>query len=91
MSINQSMTDVNRQIVELRALRTELRTLLADWDRRLAATPSGQPAHLLERLADRSAIDRCRVSHLAHPARRPIAAMRAGEVTRIRIHTIQLR
>ena len=60
------MTDANRQIVELRALRTELRKLLGEWDRRLAATPSGQPAHLLEGLADRSAIDRCRVGRLRH-------------------------
>lgn len=51
---------LTRQIADLRALHKELRTLLEEWDRRLARTPSGQRAHLLDSLAARPAIERRR-------------------------------
>jgi DNA-binding transcriptional MerR regulator len=54
--------DVDRQIAELHELRAELGDLLAQWDIQLAQTPSGQPAHLLEGLANRPAIERQRAS-----------------------------
>jgi DNA-binding transcriptional MerR regulator len=36
------------RIAELEALRDQLRSILDDWDTRLAGTPEGQPARLLE-------------------------------------------
>jgi DNA-binding transcriptional MerR regulator len=47
-----------RQIADLRALRKELRALLTDWDQRLARTPSGERAYLLESLASRPGVNR---------------------------------
>jgi DNA-binding transcriptional MerR regulator len=38
------------RIAELEALRDQLRSILDDWDTRLAGTPDGQPARLLESL-----------------------------------------
>ncbi len=51
---------MDRQIEELTAARAELQRTLADWDGRLAATPAGAPARLLETLPDRPAADRNR-------------------------------
>ena len=42
---------LEREIRELQALRTAMRTVLGDWDTRLANTPAGRPAALLESLA----------------------------------------
>jgi MerR family transcriptional regulator, Zn(II)-responsive regulator of zntA len=50
------LTDLEARLRQLTALRRELRHLLLEWDRTLAATPPGQPAHLLQSLAGRSAI-----------------------------------
>jgi DNA-binding transcriptional MerR regulator len=61
---------LTRQIAELRTLRVELRALLTDWDRRLAETPSGERAHLLESLASRPGVDRRRQSRLSRDAPR---------------------
>jgi DNA-binding transcriptional MerR regulator len=41
---------VERQIDGLRSLRKHLRTMLRDWDERLAKHPEGSPARLLESL-----------------------------------------
>jgi DNA-binding transcriptional MerR regulator len=43
--------DLDQRLAELTTLRAELRRLLASWDRRLARTPPGRPAHLLQSLA----------------------------------------
>jgi MerR family mercuric resistance operon transcriptional regulator len=48
------LLDMDRQIAELAAARAEMARTLADWDRRLARTPEGAPAHLLESLRDRA-------------------------------------
>jgi MerR family mercuric resistance operon transcriptional regulator len=45
------LAQLDRQIAELTAARTTMVRTLADWDRRLAATPAGTPARLLESLA----------------------------------------
>src|SRR3954471_3101313 len=45
------LADMDRQIAELTAARTDMADTLADWDRRLAATAPGSPARLLESLA----------------------------------------
>ena len=56
------LEELNRRIDELAALRRDLRALLADWDVRLAGTPPGKRAHLLETLQDRPAIERARLN-----------------------------
>ena len=45
------LADLDRQIAELTAARSNMVRTLADWDRRLAAAPRGTPARLLESLA----------------------------------------
>ena len=45
------LADLDRQIAELTAARSEMVLTLARWDRMLAATPAGSPARLLESLA----------------------------------------
>ena len=42
--------EMDRQIEELQAARADVRDALVDWDRRLAGTPDGAPARLLETL-----------------------------------------
>ena len=47
----QRMLDaMDTQITELLSTRTRMRDTLRDWDRTLETTPSGQQAHLLEKL-----------------------------------------
>lgn len=41
---------MDRQIAELTQARATMASTLAEWDARLAATPEGVPAHLLETL-----------------------------------------
>ena len=50
------LTGLETRLRQLTALRRELRHLLLEWDRTLAATPPGQPAHLLQSLAGSAAI-----------------------------------
>ena len=50
-----------RQIEELRTLHAELQGLATEWDARLASTPEGTPARLLETLGSRSVIERARL------------------------------
>jgi DNA-binding transcriptional MerR regulator len=57
---------VEQQIASLTQSRDALRALLGDWDDRLAGTPSGRPAYLLEALA--ASPERTR--------RRPVANLR---------------
>jgi DNA-binding transcriptional MerR regulator len=45
------LLDMDRQIAELVKARAEMARTLADWEQRLARTPQGAPAHLLESLA----------------------------------------
>lgn len=54
--VSERLTAVDREIASLHALKKELRSLLRDWDERLARTPAGTQARLLETLADRSAL-----------------------------------
>ena len=51
------LADLTRQIRDLRGLRRELVELARLWDDKLAAVPAGAPAHLLEALHERSALD----------------------------------
>jgi DNA-binding transcriptional MerR regulator len=52
------LADLDGRLRQLTALRRELRHLLATWDRTLAATPAGQPAHLLQSLVGNAALAR---------------------------------
>jgi MerR family transcriptional regulator, copper efflux regulator len=47
-------SEMDRQIDEMVAARVAIRQMLADWDERLAMTPSGSPARLLDTLTARS-------------------------------------
>jgi DNA-binding transcriptional MerR regulator len=58
--VGDRLEQLNQRIEELLALRDELRSLVADWDGRLANTPKGGRAHLLETLGDRTVIEQAR-------------------------------
>jgi DNA-binding transcriptional MerR regulator len=45
------LSQLEREIADLLAMRDHLRTVLRDWDERLEQTPDGQPAKLLETLS----------------------------------------
>jgi DNA-binding transcriptional MerR regulator len=46
------LQEIEQQIADLCRLRDHLRSLLADWDNRLASVPDGTPAGLLEALTE---------------------------------------
>ena len=46
------LADVERRLAELISLRAQLKTILCDWDRRLARTASSERARLLESLPE---------------------------------------
>jgi DNA-binding transcriptional MerR regulator len=48
----RKLKDLDAQLAEMSMLRDHLARLLSDWDRRLAATPAGARALLLEALGD---------------------------------------
>lgn len=57
------LADVDDQIAELQATRASLRTMLSDWDERLARTPASRPARLLDALGPA----RAPATRRAHP------------------------
>jgi len=56
--VARRLTDLEARLRQLEGLRRELRQILATWDRTLAATPDGQPAHLLQSLVGNTALAR---------------------------------
>jgi DNA-binding transcriptional MerR regulator len=58
--VGERLEQLNQRIEELLALRDELRSLVADWDGRLANIPTGARAHLLETLGSRAVIEQTR-------------------------------
>ena len=48
--LEEKLRTMEEQIADLVAMRDHLGTILADWDERLAHTPEGKPARLLETL-----------------------------------------
>ena len=44
------LAEMDRQIAEMTDARTAIREMLIEWDRRLARTPAGSPARLLDTL-----------------------------------------
>ena len=53
--VGARLTDLEARLAELTSLRDEMRLLLRDWDTRLAQTPEGHRARLLDMLAARPA------------------------------------
>jgi DNA-binding transcriptional MerR regulator len=49
--VGQRLAELDSRLTELTRLRTEMRLLLRDWDARLARTPEGQRARLLDVLS----------------------------------------
>ena len=58
--VGERLVALERDIADLVTLRDELRTVMADWDEILAATPRGTPAHLLDTLGTRSEVEHAR-------------------------------
>jgi DNA-binding transcriptional MerR regulator len=46
------LAEMDARIAELTSARIEMARVLVDWERRIAATPGGAPARLLESLLD---------------------------------------
>jgi DNA-binding transcriptional MerR regulator len=74
--VAERLAELETRLRDLTELRDELRVLLREWDRRLAAVPAGAQARLLDLLADRPAVDRAvarqrRTLGAANPRRRP--------------------
>ncbi|MBI4485238.1 MAG: MerR family transcriptional regulator [Acidobacteria bacterium] len=56
--VSTRLGELEKRLRDLTALRGELRALLRDWDRRLARTPGGTQARLLESLPEHTAAER---------------------------------
>jgi DNA-binding transcriptional MerR regulator len=54
--VGERLAELNARLAELTALRDQMQLLLSDWDVRLAATPDGVRARLLDMLAGRNAL-----------------------------------
>jgi DNA-binding transcriptional MerR regulator len=54
------LEELEAKLVELAALRDEMRVIVREWDDRLAATPPGHRARLLDMLAGRAFLERPR-------------------------------
>ncbi|HEX7778879.1 MAG TPA: hypothetical protein VF424_06570 [Vicinamibacterales bacterium] len=55
--MGERLTALERRLEQLVDLRDELRVLIGDWDARLASTPPGQRARLLDMLDGRPALE----------------------------------
>ena len=58
--VGRRLDRLNQRIEEMLALRDELRLLLEEWDKNLAATAPGERAHLLETLGGTTVIEEAR-------------------------------
>jgi len=80
--VGDRLVDLDARIRELQALRRDLKTLMTDWDAALAATPAGQPVHLLDMLGGRQPIEAARLRRSAGGTIRTQAAETAGRAAR---------
>ena len=72
--VRDRLDHMDRRIEELITLRDELRVILQQWDVKLAKTPNGQRAHLLETLGSKTGSGQQRAAisrHLWHRPTRP--------------------
>ena len=67
--VGERLVGLNQRIEAMCVLRDELGVLLSEWDERLAGTPEGKRAHLLESLGTRPVIERTRRQRQARPAK----------------------
>lgn len=72
--VGERLTALEARLDDLAELRDAMRTLVRDWDERLASTPEGQRARLLDMLSGRDALD---PSH----GPRPFVALAAARKT----------
>jgi DNA-binding transcriptional MerR regulator len=56
--VGERLAALDARLTELAALRDDMQILIREWDERLAATPDGQRARLLDMLAARSNLGR---------------------------------
>jgi DNA-binding transcriptional MerR regulator len=56
--VGERLTVLEGRLADMTALRNEVRVLLLEWDARLAQTPAGQRAMLLDMLAGHVTVDR---------------------------------
>ncbi len=56
--VGDRLEELDRRLAELTVLRDEMQSLLRDWDNRLAQTPAGQRARLLDMLGQRPPMGR---------------------------------
>jgi DNA-binding transcriptional MerR regulator len=68
--VGERFEQLNQRIEEMGILRDELGVLLSEWDDRLAGTPEGKRAHLLETLGARPVIEGTRRQRQTGPPRR---------------------
>jgi DNA-binding transcriptional MerR regulator len=54
--VQSRLAELNQQLADLKLLKRDLNAILDDWDARLAHTPAGEQAHLLDALAHRAVI-----------------------------------
>jgi|RhiMethySRZTD1v2_1073278.scaffolds.fasta_scaffold200125_2 MerR family copper efflux transcriptional regulator len=69
--VGKRLEELDRQLDELTALKKELGALVAEWDDRLARTPAGARAYLLDTLAERPPIDAARQRRVSSRRVRP--------------------
>jgi DNA-binding transcriptional MerR regulator len=65
------LAEMDRQLAQLGEARRQMAVTLQDWDRRLAETPAGAPARLLESLGVSASPDRRRRGRPAPPSSCP--------------------
>ena len=68
--IGERLSTLETHLEELTRIRDEMRVIVRDWDARLAETPAGQRARLLDMLAGRPAIEKTRPGTTLKPPRR---------------------
>jgi DNA-binding transcriptional MerR regulator len=69
--LDQRLSDLTKRIEDLKGLRRELISLAQSWDEKLALTPPGTRAHLLDELQGHPELDGARTRALEHQPRRP--------------------
>jgi DNA-binding transcriptional MerR regulator len=68
--LDDRLFDLTKRIRDLKGLRRELVSLAQSWDAKLAHTPPGTRAHLLDELQGRPALDGARTRALTRQPRR---------------------
>ena len=51
--VQDRLVALNQQLADLKVLKRDLQAILGEWDTKLSQTPAGEPAYLLDALAQR--------------------------------------